>query len=205
MVLKQLRILYLHGFKSSPSSLKAQQTMQYFAQLDLAQNLHIPHLPPEPSLAIEQAMFLYEQLIDEVGIANVFIIGSSLGGYYASYLIERFGGRGALINPAVKPYELLVNYLGENENYHTGEKFVVTKAYMADLKAIEVKHLKQPKQHLLLVQMSDETLDAHEATAKYRNGPSIIECGGNHSYVDFPKRLNTIMNFALADSKNNKT
>ncbi len=198
MALKQLRVLYLHGFKSGPNSLKAQQTVQYFAQLDLAQNLHIPQLPPEPSLAIAQAMFLYEQLIDEVGVANVLVIGSSLGGYYASYLIERFGGRAVLINPSVKPYELLVDYLGENENYHTGEKFVVSQDYMADLKAIEVAHLKQPKQHLLLVQMDDETLDAKQAVEKYRQGPSIIEFGGNHSYVNFPTRLNSIMNFALA-------
>lgn len=196
MIPESLRCLYLHGFRSGPSSMKAQQTMGYFAQYDVAQNLHIPQLAAEPTQAIDDAQFLYEQMIDEVGVDNCLIIGSSLGGYYASYLIERFGGRAALINPAVRPYELLTEYLGENENLYNGEKFVVTESYIKALKDIEVLPLHYPKHHLLLVKTHDETLDAMAAVKKYQTSPSIIEYGGNHSYEDYRKRLPSILNFA---------
>ena len=196
MIPETLRCLYLHGFKSGPSSVKAQQTMGLFAQYDRAQNLHIPQLSPEPARAIDEAQFLYEQLIDEVGVDNCLVIGSSLGGYYASYLVERFGGRAALINPAVRPYELLQDYLGENENLYNGEKFIVTPSYIDELKEIEVMPLRYPEHHFLLVKTHDETLDAMEAVAKYQASPSIIEYGGNHSYEDYPKRLPSILNFA---------
>jgi predicted esterase YcpF (UPF0227 family) len=197
MIPKQLRCLYLHGFRSGPASVKAQQTIAYFAQDDCAQNVHAPQLSAEPRVAIDEAQFLYEQLIDEVGIENVIIIGSSLGGYFASYLVEHFGGRAALINPAIRPYELLKDYLGENENMYNGEKFIVTEAYIGELKAIDVP-IKCPEHHLLLVKMKDETLDSSMAIDKYRNGPCFIEHDGDHSYNDYPKRLPSIINFALA-------
>lgn len=196
MIPKTLRCLYLHGFRSGPSSVKAQQTLDYFAQYDMAQNIHIPQLPPEPSRAIDDAQFLYEQMIDEVGEESCLVIGSSLGGYYASYLVERFGGRAALINPAVRPYDLLQDYLGENENLYNGEKFIVTQSYIKELKDIEVMPLHYPKHHLLLVKTHDETLDAMDAVKKYQASPCIIEYGGNHSYEDYAKRLPSILNFA---------
>lgn len=196
MIPDTLRCLYLHGFRSGPSSTKAQQTLSWFAQHDVAQNIHIPQLAADPSEAMDQAQFLYEQMIEEVGTENCLIIGSSLGGYYASYLVERFGGRAVLINPTVRPYELLQDYLGELENFYNGEKFTVTQAYLGALKAMDTPLLHQPKHHFLLVQTHDETLDAMEAVRKYRNSPSIIEYGGDHSYVGYPKRLSSILNFA---------
>ncbi len=198
MIPDQLRCLYLHGFKSSPESQKALITQAFFAEHDAAQNIHMPQLPPEPAKAIEVAQFLYEQLIDEVGVENVLVIGSSLGGYYASYLVEHFGGRGVLINPAIKPYELLMDYLGENKNYHNDETFIVTEDYIDELKAINTKALTAPKHHLLLQQTHDETLDYRLACAKYRNGPCFIEYGGDHSYQSFSTRLPSIMNYMRA-------
>jgi predicted esterase YcpF (UPF0227 family) len=197
MIPKQLRCLYLHGFKSGPSSVKAQQAVGFFAAADKAQNIHVPQLSAEPSKAIDEAQFLYEQLIDEVGIEHVLVIGSSLGGYYASYLVEHFGGRAVVINPAVRPYDLLESYLGENENLYNGEKFTVTKDSINQLKAIDVV-LNRPKHHLLLVKMQDETLDSSLAVTKYRHGPCFIEHGGDHSYHDFAKRLPCIINFVLS-------
>ena len=85
----------------------------------------------------------------------------------------------------------------ENENLYNGEKFIVTEDYIDELKAIDVP-IKRPEHHLLLVKMKDETLDSTLAIDKYRNGPCFIEHGGDHSYNDFPKRLPSIINFALA-------
>jgi predicted esterase YcpF (UPF0227 family) len=197
MIPKQLRCLYLHGFKRGRSYVKAKQTVSLFAASDRAQDIHVPQLSAEPSKAIDEAQFLYEQLIDEVGIEHVLVIGSSLGGYYASYLAERFGGRAVVINPAIRPYDLLEDYLGENETLYNGEKFTVSQNYIDELKAIDMA-LKQPQHHLLLVQMQDQTLDSSLAVTKYRNGPCFIEHAGNHSYHDFAKRLPSIINFALS-------
>lgn len=196
MISDQLRCLYLHGFKSSPESAKARVTMAFFAQHDLAHNLHIPCLPAAPQQAMDAAMFLYEQLIDEVGPQNVLVIGSSLGGYYASYLVEKYGGKAVVINPSIKPYELLADFLGENQNYHTGETFLVTPAYLAELSALDTQVLNVPKQHLLLVQTHDETLDYRQAVAKYQHSPAIIEYGGDHSFQRYEQRLPGIINFA---------
>jgi predicted esterase YcpF (UPF0227 family) len=200
MIPKHLRCLYLHGFRSGPSSVKAQQTLDFFAHYDVAQHLHFPQLPPEPRQAVESAQFLYEQMIDEVGQENCLVIGSSLGGYYATYLVEHFGGKSALINPAVRPYELLKDYLGENENMYNGEVFTVTEDYIQELKDIEVDQLSYPRHHLLLLKTHDETLDAMQAAHKYRHGPCFIEHGGDHSYDDYPKRLPSIINFAQAQA-----
>ena len=164
----------------------------------MSQNLHIPQLPPQPAQAIDETQFLYEQLIDEVGIENVLVIGSSLGGYYATYLAEHFGGKSVLINPAVKPYELLLKYLGENKNYHNDDTFMVTQEYIDELKSFEIASLRFPEHHFLLCQTHDESLDYRQATTKYRNSPSIIEYGGNHGFVNYPQRLPSIMNFARA-------
>ena len=197
MILDHLRCLYLHGFRSGPSSVKAQQTLSYFAELDASQRLHIPQLPPEPRLAIEQAQFIYEQMIDEVGQEHCLVIGSSLGGYYASYLVEHYGGRAALINPAVRPYELLTDYLGENQNMYDDTRFNVTEDYIAELKALDVTQLRFPQRHLLLVKTQDETLDASQAIVKYQHGPCVIDAGGDHSYENYEERLPTILNFAM--------
>ncbi|MEY8205594.1 MAG: YqiA/YcfP family alpha/beta fold hydrolase [Bermanella sp.] len=198
MIPDQLRCLYLHGFKSSPESHKAQLTHAFFAKHDVAQNLHMPQLPPQPAKAIDAAQFLYEQLIDEVGVANVLVIGSSLGGFYASYLVERFGGRAVLINPAVRPYELLKDYLGVNKNYHDDETFVVSEDYISDLRALDVATLRYPQHYLLLLQTHDEVLDYRQAARKYGNGPCIIDEGGDHSYQDYHLRLASIIEFATA-------
>lgn len=195
MIPEHLRCLYLHGFKSGPQSSKAQQTQMFFELYQDQQNLHIPQLPPDPQAAMDHAQFIYEQLLDEVGPASTLVIGSSLGGYFASYLVERFGGRCALINPAVKPYELLRDYLGENENLYNGERFIVTEDYMEELKALDTPALVQPQRHFLMVQTHDETLDYRLACDKYRNGPCIIEYGGDHSYSHFQQRLPAVMSF----------
>ncbi|WP_396588397.1 YqiA/YcfP family alpha/beta fold hydrolase [Bermanella sp. R86510] len=194
MIPALLRCLYLHGFKSGPESAKAQQTRAFFSQFGDEQNLHVPQLPPEPQLAMDQAQFLYEQMLDEVGPENSLVIGSSLGGYYASYLVERFGGRCVVINPAVKPYDLLKDYLGENENLYNGEKFAVTSDYLSELKALEAP-INYPWRHFVLLKTHDETLDYRLAVDKYRHSPCIIEYGGDHSYADYEQRLPSIMSF----------
>ena len=191
--------MYLHGFKSGPTSTKAQQIKAFFESQGAAQQIHIPQLPHEPALACELASSLYKALVADVGEENCLLVGSSLGGYYATYLLETYGGRAALINPAVKPYELLTDYLGENTNYYSDETFIVTEDYLHQLKSIEVAVIGQPDDVLLLTQTHDETLDYRQGVEKYLKSPSVIEYGGDHSYQNFEQRIPTILQFAQRD------
>lgn len=201
MIPSQLQCLYLHGFKSGPASTKAQQMLAFFDAHNAAQQIHIPQLPHEPSEACVLAEKHYAALVEKAGAENCLLIGSSLGGYYATYLQEKYGGRAALINPAVKPYELLTDYLGENTNYYSDETFIVTEAYLEQLKAIEVVDISQPQSLLLLTQTHDETLDYRQGVEKYLESPSIIEYGGDHSYQNFEQRIPTILHFAQGGLK----
>ncbi len=191
----QIGCVYLHGFLSSPKSTKAQQLIQHFTDLGQAEQLKVPSLAFEPELAITQAEQAVEELQKQVGIEQVFLIGSSLGGFYATYLADKLKLKAALINPAVRPYELFDKYLGPNEHFYDGNTYILEMKHIAQLESMEVEHLSQPEQIMLLLQTGDETLDYRLATAKYIDCPSWIEAGGNHSFVDFMQRLDMIFSF----------
>jgi predicted esterase YcpF (UPF0227 family) len=126
------------------------------------------------------------------------LIGSSLGGYYATYLANHYGLRAALINPAVRPYLLLRDYLGEQRNYHTGAVHEVTEAQMQELLDIEVKELAAPENFLVMLQTGDETLDYREAATKYAESRLKIHEGGDHSYQGFDDELPQLFAFLLS-------
>ena len=116
--MKKTKILYLHGFNSSPQSYKAQQLITYMKQRDCDDLLVCPQLPAYP----EQARLFMEKIVEEILLDyHLNVAGSSLGGYYATYLAEKYGTNAVLINPSVKPYETLEAYLGENKFYHSGK------------------------------------------------------------------------------------
>ena len=191
--------VYLHGFLSSPASTKAQQLIQYFDQLDMANQLSVPTLGFEPATAIRQADQAVQDMLNQPGIEQVFIIGSSLGGFYATYLSNKYRCKAVLVNPAVRPYDLFDQYLGPNEHFYDGKTYMLEMKHIEQLRALEVEELKQPEQLLLLLQTGDETLDYRLASEKYRACPSWIEAGGNHSFEHFMERLQLIFSYASED------
>lgn len=190
--------VYLHGFLSSPLSKKAQQLIQYFENEGMAEQLSVPCLSFEPQEAIQQAKDAIVALQQQDGIDSVFVIGSSLGGFYATYLSHAMGIKAALVNPAVKPYELFDGYLGPNQHFYDGKTYILEMKHIEQLKRLEVEEISQPQNQLLLLQTGDETLDYRQASAKYINSPSWIESGGDHSFVGFIERLDMIFHFAKA-------
>ncbi len=196
MIRSTLRCLYLHGFKSGPQSHKAQLMTAFFKEHDAQHQLVVPTLPVEPKAAIELAKQHYLTMMEDVGEEHCLVVGSSLGGFYATWLLEHHGGQAVVINPAIRPYELLTDYIGVNHNYHTGESFVVTADYLDQMLEIDVPALSHPERCLLLQQTGDETLDYREACKKYLASPSIIEGGGDHSYQGFDWRIPTLLHFA---------
>jgi predicted esterase YcpF (UPF0227 family) len=109
--------------------------------------------------------------------------------------------KAVLINPAVKPYELLLDYLGPNKNIYTGEEYVISEEHMAQLKALDVTRIDTPQDYLLLVQTDDETLDYRQATDKFWQSPSSIEYGGNHSFEGFESKLVMIKQFFQSSTR----
>ena len=187
-------VLYLHGFLSSPQSVKAQSTVQWFARNYPATTIHTPALSNYPSKVFGQLdnyISTHPQLLED----GLKIIGSSMGGYLATYLVERLGGKAVLINPAVKPYELLVDYLGEHVNPYTNEVFHLVNDDMELLKALDTQVLKTPQAYRVMLQTGDETLDYRQAQTKYAGATLMIEEGGDHSFINYTNHLPDIATF----------
>ena len=185
-----LFLVYIHGFNSSPLSLKARQTVDWFVQQGRGDAIAVPELSHEPARAMEDLCEI---------IANrpqpVALIGSSLGGYYATWLAERFGLRAALVNPAMRPAELWQSHLGLKHNFYSGRRYHITQEQVAQLRAFEVPELTRPQNVLLLVQTGDETLDYRHAVDKYKSSVSIIQPGGNHGFMNYDAMLPDIIRF----------
>lgn len=194
--LRDFFLLYLHGFNSSPLSHKARVTHDYCVAMGAGDRIGVPELPHVPDQAIAEM-----RAIIEAQTLPVVLIGSSLGGYYATWLAEEYGLRAALINPAVNPAELWHEHLGLNRNYYSGKRYEITEEHVAQLRRLERSPLQRPQNLLLLVQTGDETLDYRLAVDKYKSATSIIQDGGNHSFVNYEAMLPDIFRF-LAESNN---
>ncbi|PAU56288.1 YqiA/YcfP family alpha/beta fold hydrolase [Pseudomonas indica] len=183
-------ILYLHGLNSSPASLKASQLLRAMQILGLAEHLRVPALPHHP----RQAIALLEELIGELG--RPVLVGSSLGGYYATHLAERHGLKALLINPAVNPHRLFDSHLGPQTNYYSGETWELTKDHVDALAELEVAPPNDPTRYQVWLQTADETLDYRQAEAFYRGCALRIQAGGDHGFQGFAERLPALLAFA---------
>lgn len=196
---KRPLIIYLHGFNSSPLSFKARYLQSYLDKRGLADCYFVPALHHSPKRARAQAEAL---ILAHQAEADITLIGSSLGGYYATSLAEQYGLRAVLINPAVYPYRLLTDYLGINHNYHTGASHEMKPEHIDELLAMEAPQLVEPQSYLVLLQTADETLDYREAATKYGDTQLVIEQGGSHAFDGFDQRVAQILEFAGFKSLN---
>lgn len=184
-------LLYLHGFTSAPQSRKAQALKARMEERGMGDRFVCPQLPPSPRAAIELA----ESIIAKAE-APVMLVGSSLGGYYATWLAERHDLKAALVNPAVVAYLDLARYVGRHANLYTGEEFDFTERHIEELRALEVPAISRPGNFWLLVETGDETLDYRQAVAKYRGARQTVLAGGDHSFTRWPLVLDQVLDFA---------
>lgn len=190
--MRETRLIYLHGFNSSPESYKAKVLYAYMEQRDMLDQLIIPVIPPVPAEAMTMLMALFE---DNQKNTNVAVAGSSLGGFYSTCLAKHFGCKAALINPAVRPDVLLKKYLGENTNYNTAETWVLDESHIEQLRKMDIETITHPERYLLMLQKGDETLDYRQALEKYKKCPLILEEGGDHSFVGFENHIEHLLKF----------
>jgi len=191
-------LVYLHGFRSSPRSAKAQRFARAIEALPpaLRPRLHIPALPVDPADAVAGVAAWIVAALGKDAATTLTLVGSSLGGFYATHLAERFGARAALINPAIRPYDDLRAYAGTQQNLHTGEAFEVTEAHFAALRALAVPRITRPERYFLLVRTGDEVLDWHASVAHYAGAQQYVLGGGDHGWTDFDAEIPSVLRFA---------
>ena len=183
-------ILYFHGFASSSNSNKAKILKKYISKNYKNAEIIIPDIDNNFKLAVNQI----HDLIDNAKHPIVFI-GSSLGGYYASYFSSKFKTKSVLINPAIPPLKDFEMYLGENENYSTGEKFIITPEDIRYIRKMSYKKYSNAENTYVLLESGDEVLNYKETT-KYFSGSYLdIIYGGSHSYESLKEKLKNIVNF----------
>jgi len=180
-------LLYLHGFRSSPQSVKARWMAGWVAAHRPDLVWACPQLPPSPAAALAHV----QALIAGWPAATAGVIGSSLGGFYATIVAESLGCRAVLVNPAVDPARDLAAHIGRQTMYHAAEEsFDFRAEYVDELRAMAPRApLAHPQNILAIVAKGDEVLDWREMTARYAHGPLKLIAGSDHGLSDFESHV----------------
>ena len=186
MVMKLTHLLYLHGFRSSPQSAKAQVVAAWAARQPGLQ-FECPALPPSPAQAFAQI----DGLTRSWPAQGCAVVGSSLGGFYAAVLAQqRPGWRVGLLNPAVDPARDLAAYIGEQHYWHQPDQaFYFQPGYVDELRAMRPAALSRPKRWFALLAKGDELLDWREMLARYGLGRVLLLNASDHAISDFERWL----------------
>ena len=187
---EQLKIIYLHGFNSSAESKKSKILNSYLKKEKLI-NLESPNLNNSPKKAISQI----EKLIRESS-SRVCLVGSSLGGLYATFVADKYNLKSVTINPVVKNHITgMKDLVGSHKNYHSDEEYEFTLKDYFDLQKLGLEKLKKPLNHFCLIKMSDEVLDHNITFSFFSKSYVLSEKGGNHSYDDFFAKIPLILDY----------
>ncbi len=190
-----MKILYLHGFRSSPASYKAQVVEQRMALFGHVADLICPQLPASPQAAIALAM----ALVKDVPASKLAVIGSSLGGFYATYIAEQLGCRAVLVNPSVDPLKNLANAVGVTTAWNSNEPFEFKQAYIAELAALKIARITDPSRYFLIAATADEVLDYRDMTAHYEGSRQHVIHGGDHAVSNFEVYVDDVLAFCGLD------
>lgn len=191
-------ILYLHGFRSSPDSFKARMMAGAMAERGLNEAWACPQLPASPREAIELAMGMArDRLANAASPRELTVIGSSLGGFYATWIAEQLGCKAVLLNPAVNAARDLATQVGEHHMYHSGAPFVFLPEYVAELAAIHAPRITQADRYFLVAATGDEVLDWREMRDRYAGCRQRIVQGSDHGLSDFADWMPEVLEFAL--------
>jgi predicted esterase YcpF (UPF0227 family) len=179
------RVIYIHGFNSSEKSFKAVRFGEVMAHYDV--EYYVPRLNHEPI----EAILTIEKLLTP----NTVLLGSSLGGFFATYLSQKHRLPAVLINPVVLPHQLLMQMLGVNFNPYQAYHYDLTQSHIDALKSLTLDALPRPELLFLLQQTGDEVLNFQHAIKYYSQCKQLVEFGGDHSFQGFERTINKIVDF----------
>jgi len=197
----QAVMLYLHGFRSSPRSQKARLLEERCQERGLSHAYRCPQLPASPRDAAEELL----ELTHTLPPGNLTIVGSSLGGYYATWLAERIDSRVVLLNPAVRPQRDLVHHLGRQKLYYSDETVEIKREFLAELESLWVEAISRPERYFLIAAQGDELLDWREMVARYPRARQLILSGSDHGLSDFADYADLVLEFAGMTAPNEPT
>lgn len=187
-------LLYLHGFRSSPASTKARMTAAAVAARFPAVAWLCPALPASPKQALAEVL----QATADWPLATTAVIGSSLGGFYATWLAERWGCKAVLLNPAVRPARDLAAHLGDQTAWHDPKQhFVFEAAYVDELVAQEITSISRPERYFAVIAKGDEVLDWREMAGHYAGATIKLLPGGDHALSDYDQHLDAVLDFLV--------
>jgi uncharacterized protein len=186
-----VNILYLHGFRSSPQSMKSRLMAEYFVATE--HRFICPQLPASPVAAIELASDFIEDRGDAA--KDWALIGSSLGGFYATFLAEKYGCRAAVLNPAVFPADDLAGYVGELTTFHSNEPFEWKADCLHELESLRVEKITMPERYFLLAATGDEVLDWRVMRDHYVGAQQFIIEGSDHAISEFERYVERVAKF----------
>lgn len=184
-------VLYLHGFRSSPRSFKARVVQKRLEELGRAHELICPQLPASPKAAMELALLLAERHAPH----DLSIIGSSLGGFYATWLAERLDVKAVVINPSVNPLKNLEKHVGMTTAWHSDEPFEFRQEYIGELADLRVQRITRPERYFLLAATGDEVLDYRDMVAHYAGARQHVIEGSDHAISEFPQYVDEVLAF----------
>ncbi len=188
-------LLYLHGFRSSPQSTKARKFAAWVGKHRPDLVWSCPQLDPSPARAMREV----EDAIADWPDTRMAVIGSSLGGFYATVVAERHGCRAVVLNPAVDPTRDLSAAIGETTAWHSGDPFVFRSEYVGELRAMEPGPLTDPGRYFAVVAKGDEVLSWREMSARYAGSPICLLEGSDHALTDFDAQMPDVLAFLGLD------
>ena len=191
-------LLYLHGFNSSPQSKKAVETQRWMVKNTPAIEFICPQLSPYANDVMSELRLIVEAYLPR----PIFLVGSSMGGFFATCLVEQYNLPAVLINPAVNPGSGLHSWLGENKNFVTGERWVFEPEHIEEYVRLNPEKIERKQNYKLLLQTGDEVLDYRLAKDRYQGCHIETEDGGDHSFVDYQRHLLANMEFLINAHKN---
>lgn len=189
-------ILYLHGFRSSPLSMKSRLLAAQMQALGREAEWLCPQLPASPKLAIALAL----SLVKDMAPGELTIIGSSLGGYYATWLAEQLGCRAVLLNPAIVPLIDLEQHVGVTTEFHSDQPFEFKREYIDELRAFAVAKITEPQRYFLIAATGDEVLDYRDMLAHYQGAQQCVIDGSDHGISEFADYLAPVLAFCGIDA-----
>jgi uncharacterized protein len=190
------RIVYAHGFISSSHSRKALTFKRHIDQLREEHRIAVEYLCPDLNFDPEIAIAQLDARCRDFSVEDLTVIGSSLGGFYALVMAERFGCRAVLLNPSIRPYETLARHLGPQVNLYTREKFTFTQRHVEVLREMAVTQPTRLDRYFLLAETGDEVLDYRVAQKFYAGAKQIIVEGGDHELKSLPQHIDAVLTFS---------
>jgi len=187
-------VVYLHGFRSSPRSSKASMTgnaVKALADAQLQFEWYCPQLLASPKASMDMVI----KHIEATKAQRVIVIGSSLGGFYANYLAEKYQCKAVVLNPAVRAARELAPHVGMMTWYDSNEPLDFLPEYIDELLALQIEKISNPEQFFLIAAKGDELLDWQEMVDYYSGARQLVLEGSDHGISEYAEHLPAVIDF----------